>query len=120
MIVRLCKPEETFYSTIVYILHSLFLEIQLIKPGSSRVARSLFYMICRNYDPVILEPIFEGLIKVQTALKNGEDVDDFEKFIPSFSANTIIKEFGESLIKLYDRYWEFMYTTLSDSFNRYL
>jgi len=120
MIVRLCKPEETFYSTIVYILHSLFLEIQLIKPGSSRVARSLFYMICRNYDPVILEPIFEGLIKVQTALKNGEDVDDFEKFIPSFSANTIIKEFGESLIKLYDRYWEFMYNTLSDSFNRVL
>lgn len=120
MIVRLCKPEETFYSTIVYILHSLFLEIQLIKPGSSRVARSLFYMICRNYDPIILEPIITGLIKVREALKNGIDVDDFAQYISSFSAENIIKEFGSSLIQLYDRYWEFMYSTLSESFTRVL
>ncbi|KAL6589928.1 hypothetical protein U3516DRAFT_771563 [Neocallimastix sp. 'constans'] len=74
-----------------------FLRNSIIKSGSSRVAR---------------------LIKVQTALKNVEEVDDFENFIPSLSANTIIKEFGDSFIELYDCYWEFMYNTLSDSVNR--
>jgi len=95
-----------------------FLRNSIIKSGSSRVARSLFYMIWWNFDPVILIPIFKGLIKVQTALKNVEEVDDFENFIPSLSANTIIKEFGDSFIELYDCYWEFMYNTLSDSVNR--